>query len=472
MNNVERTILRNLLENESYARKVIPFLKPDYFEERKDRVLVDEYLKFIEEFNTIPTNEALVIKVEGSNNLSDDEYKDLCQVVSDLRDSKEEPPDEAWLLKETEQFCQDRAIHAAIMESISILDGSSKKLDKGAIPGILSEALGVSFDTHIGHDFLGDAEERYDFYHEKVEKIPFDIEMLNKITKGGFEKKTLNLFIAPTGLGKSLIMCHLAASYLSQGRNVLYITLEMSEKKIAERIDANLLDITMDDLHDLSKEMYMTRIGRVQKKTEGKLIVKEYPTASAHVGHFRHLVGDLRLKKKFIPEIIIVDYMNICTSSKLRLSNSVNSYTLVKSIAEELRGFAVELNLPIISATQTNRSGFDDSDLTMSATSESAGTPMTVDFLCAVMQDEKLEALKQYLFKQLKNRYSDINIHKRFIVGVDKSKMRIFNASPEAQENVMGIAPDEESSAPAMDPLTEGAWEARKKELDFTGFKV
>jgi len=426
---LELVILENLLYNEEYTRKVIPFLKSEYFSDYNERVIYETIDTFFKKFNVCPSIESLSIDLSNVQ-LNENSFKSCKEIVSGL--SKPETNTD-WLMGQTEKWCQEKAIYNALMHSISILDDKSGKQSKGAIPQILSDAIAVSFDTHIGHDFIDDFEARYEFYHKKEVRIPFDLDYMNKITGGGLPRKTLNIIIAGTNVGKSLFMCHCAAANLIAGSNVLYITLEMSEERIAERIDANLLDITMDELKIIPKDLYDKKINRVKQKTVGKLIVKEYPTAAAGSANFRHLINELKIKRNFVPDIIYIDYLNICSSSRLKLSSSVNSYTLVKAIAEELRGLAVENNVPIVSATQVNRSGFTDSDFGIENTSESFGLPATADFMVGLISTEELAGLNQIMVKQLKNRYGDPNINKRFVVGIDRSKMRLYDVEQEAQ---------------------------------------
>ena len=430
---VETLILKNLLLTEEYPRKVLPFIKQEYFEDRTDQVIFDLTSKYFVKYSAVPTVEALTIEVGKITSLSDDQFK---QITQTLESFDKETTELDWLVDTTEKWCQDRAIYLALMESIKIADGSDQKKDAGAIPSILSDALAVSFDNHIGHDYIDDYEERYESYHRVETKVPFDLDFFNKITKGGLPNKTLNIALAGTGVGKSLFMCHVASSVLLQGRNVLYITMEMAEEKIAERIDANLLNVDIQTLAQLPKIMFENKITDLSKKTQGKLIVKEYPTASAHAGHFRALLNDLALKKAFRPEIIFIDYLNICTSQRFR-NASVNSYTMVKSIAEELRGLAVEFNVPLVSATQTTRSGYGSSDVDLTDTSESFGLPATADLMFALISTEELEEQNQIMVKQLKNRYYDPTLNKRFVVGIDRAKMRLYNVEQEAQNNIM-----------------------------------
>jgi len=461
---IEKTILSNLIFNETYARKSLPFLKDAYFQTRTDKVLYALISDYIVKYNTLPTKESLTIDADNVVGVSDDEVKLVKAAVIEMKDEK---TDLEWLLNNTEKFCQDKAIYNAIMDSISILDGKSKE-GKGSIPQILSNALAVSFDTHIGHDFLEDFAERYDFYHRTESRVPFDLDYFNLITKGGLPNKTLNIALAGTGVGKSLFMCHCAAANLAAGKNVLYITMEMAEEKIAERIDANLLNETIDMLSMLPKDVYEKKVDRVKSKTPGKLIIKEYPTASAGSGHFRHLLNELALKRNFRPEIIYIDYLNICTSSRIKFGSNVNSYTLIKSIAEELRGLAVEFNVPIVSATQTTRSGYSSTDVGLEDTSESFGLPATADFMFALITSDELEGLGQIMVKQLKNRYNDPFFHRKFVVGVDRPKMRLYNVEQTAQHD---IADD----GPAFDKTPTGSRlkiEDRKFNKDvFNGFQ-
>jgi replicative DNA helicase len=433
---LEQSILKNLVYNEDYLRKVLPFLKSDYFSDRTERTLYNEITSFTETYNTPPTIEALSIAVKERNNLSDDEVKNCETYLEEIEAHSKEQTEIQGLVDKTEKFCQEKAIYNAVLGAISILDGKDKDKDKGAIPSILSDALAVSFDTTVGHDYLQDSDARFDFYHRKEERIPFDLEFFNKITKGGLPSKTLNIALAGTGVGKSLFMCHVAAGAMVQGKNALYITMEMAEEKIAERIDANLLNVTLDDLIDLPKEMYDKKVARVREKCTGKLIIKEYPTASASATHFRTLLNELNLKKSFIPDIIFIDYLNICCSSRIKAGANINSYTYVKSIAEELRGLAVEYNVPIVSATQTTRSGFTSSDPGLEDTSESFGLPATADLMFALITSDELEELGQIMVKQLKNRYNDPGYYKRFTIGVDRAKMKLFDIEQSAQQGI------------------------------------
>lgn len=423
---VEQIILKNLLTEEPYMRKVLPFIKPEYFQGVYN-LLFKEVAKFVAKYNKLPTLDAFKVEIDQSDKFNDDQYQAAMEILPNI--FTPEKADDKWLEDTTEKWCQDRAIHNAIMESISIIDGKHKDLTKNALPDLLSKALAVSFDTNIGHDYLADAGNRYDFYHEQEERIPFDLEYFNLITKGGLPNKTLNVALAGTGVGKSLFMCHVAASALTQGRNVLYITMEMAEERIAERIDANLLDVPIDQLEYLSKDMLTTKVHNIAAKTNGKLIIKEYPTGSAHTGHFRALLNELKLKKNFIPEMIFIDYLNICASSRMKgMGGAINSYTYIKAIAEELRGLAVEFNVPIVTATQTTRSGYSNSDVGLEDTSESFGLPATADLMFALISSEELEALGQIMVKQLKNRYNDPSSNKRFVVSIDRSRMKLMDA--------------------------------------------
>lgn len=432
---IEYAILKHLIYDEDYTRKVLPFIKSEYFTDRVEKLVYEEILDFVSTYNTNPTYESLVIQL-NNRNISEEEYKNSTELLKELHSTKEDLSKHDWLIDRTEKFCQDQAIYNGVLESIAIIDGKSKSADKGAIPDILSKALSVSFDNNVGHDYLDNFEERYDFYHKVEEKIPFDLDYFNKITRGGISKKSLNIILAGPGVGKSLLMCHHAASSLGQGKNVLYITMEMAEEKIAERIDANILNIAVDDLVNLSKEEYTKKINRIKNKVSGKLIIKEYPTASASVVHFRNLLNELNLKKNFIPDIIFVDYMNICASSRVKLSSGVNSYTFVKSIAEEIRGLAVEFNVPIMTASQLTREGAVSSDPSISNVSESFGTAATADMMLALISTEELEQLNQIMVKQIKNRYSDPTKNKRFVIGVDRAKMKLYDVEDSAQAGI------------------------------------
>ncbi|MBU89129.1 MAG: DNA primase [Euryarchaeota archaeon] len=441
MERIETTILRNLVFNEEYSRKVIPFIEPDYFEQRTEKIIFQEITQFIVKYGSAITTEALSIELEDRTDLSEMEVKESREIISGLTDA---PVEHNWLLDTTEKWCRDRAIYLALMESIGIADGQDDKKNRDAIPSILSDALAVSFDNHIGHDYLGDYEARYESYHRKEDRIPFDLEFFNKITKGGLPNKTLNIALAGTGVGKSLFMCHQASACLLNGCNVLYITMEMAEEKIAERIDANLLNVPIQDLTDLPRSSFENKVNTLAKKTQGQLIIKEYPTASAHSGHFKALLNELALKKSFKPDIIFVDYLNICASSRYKGSANINSYTLVKSIAEELRGLAVETEVPIVSATQTTRSGYGSSDVDLTDTSESFGLPATADLMFALISTEELEQLGQIMVKQLKNRYNDPTISKRFVIGIDRAKMRLYDCEQTAQDDILDSGQEEE----------------------------
>ena len=457
MDKVEFLILRNLLYNETYLRKVIPFIKSEYFEDFNQKIVFEEILKFIQQYNELATKEVLCIEVEKRQDINDTSFKEITHLIECLDDV---PAEFNWLVDTTEKWCRDRAIYLALMESIHIADNKDEKKNRDSIPSILSDALAVSFDTHIGHDYLLDYEARYESYHRKEEKIEFDLEYFNKITKGGLPNKTLNIALAGTGVGKSLFMCHVAASVLLQGRNVLYITLEMAEERIAERIDANLLNIPIQQLNELPKSMFESKVTNLAKKTQGTLIIKEYPTASAHSGHFKSLLNELALKKSFRPDIIFIDYLNICASSRYRGNSNINSYTFIKSIAEELRGLAVEFNVPICSATQTTRSGFGSSDVELTDTSESFGLPATADLMFALISTEELEEMGQILVKQLKNRYNDPTINKRFVIGIDRAKMRLYDVEQSAQKNIIDNGQEEEYDN-----------EEKKPKKSFEGFK-
>ena len=445
METVETTILKNLLYTDEYSRKVLPFLKKEYFEDYNEKIIFEEISNFIGKYNNLPTKETLIIESEKRTDINDDSFKNICNYINALEST---PSDHQWLLDTTEKWCKDRAIYLALVESISIADGNAEKKTPDAIPSILSDALAVSFDNQVGHDYLQDYEERYEFYHKREEKIPFDLEFFNKITKGGLPNKTLNIALAGTGVGKSLFMCHVASSALLQGKNVLYITLEMAEEKIAERIDANLLNVNIQEIPNLPQQIFESKVTKLSQKTQGTLIIKEYPTASAHSGHFRSLLNELALKKSFRPDIIFVDYLNICASSRYKANGNVNSYSYIKAIAEELRGLAVEANLPIVSATQTTRSGYSNSDVDLTDTSESFGLPATADLMFALISTEELEGLNQIMVKQLKNRYHDPTMNKRFVVGIDRGKMKLFDCEQSAQEDIVDSGQEEEYNKP------------------------
>ena len=469
---IEHIIFGNLIENEEYGRKVIPFLKEEYFTDTVDRKIFSIIHEYVGKYNNFPTKSAVEIDLNDVGGLSDDQFKTAKEVVSGL--DKSEDRDVAWLVDNTEKFCKDKALYNALMQSIQIVDDSKKdSISVGSIPQILTDALGVSFDSHVGHDFLNDAAERYEFYHRKEVRIGFDLDFFNKITQGGLPRKTLNIALAGTGVGKSLFMCHNAAQNLMSGQNVLYITLEMAEERIAERIDANLLGVTLTDLKDLPQAISYKLIGRVKERAKGKLIVKEYPTACAGAANFRHLLNELKIKKNFIPDIIYIDYLNICASSRIKPGSNVNSYTYIKAIAEELRGLAVEFNVPIVSATQTNRSGFSSSDVGLEDTSESFGLPATADFMFALITSEELRQLNQIMVKQLKNRYGDPSVNKRFVIGVDYSKMRLYNVEASAQVDIV-----QDEDRPVFDNTNSGSRleneskpVSKFEKIKFAGFK-
>lgn len=470
---LETKILKHLISNEEYARKILPFLRADYFGESHERLIFEEVHQFITKYNDLPTLSAIKIQIEKKPNVLDALFKKVEKTYEEISAIECDTKETSWLIDSTEKFCQEKAIYNGIMRSIQILDSKGEdKLDKGAIPAILADALSVSFDNHVGHDFLDDAEARYEFYHQVETRIPFDLEYFNKITKGGLPNKTLNIILAGTGVGKSMFMCHCAASNLTMGKNVLYITLEMAEERIAERIDANLLHIDLDKLVSLPKESYVRKIEKLREKTMGKLIIKEYPTASANVNHFKHLLNELKLKRQFIPDIIYIDYLNICASSRMKQGNSVNSYTFIKAIAEELRGLAVEMRVPIVSATQTTRSGYDNTDVSLTDTSESFGLPATADFMFALISSDELADLNQIMVKQLKNRYSSPDTNKRFVIGNDKAKMKFYDVEQSAQNlrDSGASSSQDDDDAPAFDKSRFGR--GMKAERRFDGIKV
>jgi len=440
---IEKTIINSLFFKEEYTRKVLPFIKEEYFGNRVEQLLFGEVFKFVEKYNNLPTKDAILIELNSRRDINEEELQHIKDYVNSIENSE---ADEQWLLETTEKFCKDRAVHNAVLSGIKILDGKDKKQTPEAIPHILSDALAVSFDKSVGHDYIEDAEARFKFYHTKEKRYQFDLDYMNRITKGGVPSKTLNIALAGTGVGKSLFMCHVASSYLLQGLNVLYITLEMAEERIAERIDANLLDVTMEDLHEMPKQLYDGKISKLREKTQGQLIVKEYPTASAHAGHFKSLINELALKKSFRPDVIFIDYLNICASSRFKGGN-ISSYFYIKAIAEELRGLAVEHNVPIFSATQTTRTGFVSTDIGLEDTSESFGLPATADFMFALMSNEELEALGQMKVKQLKNRYNDPSVNRAFIIGVDRAKMRLYDVQQSSQNIVDANQVDEKEDA-------------------------
>ena len=440
---IENTIISSLFFNEDYTRKVLPFIKEEYFGNRVEQLLYGEIFKFVEKYNNLPTKDAMLIELGQRKDINEEELNHLKDYVNQIENTE---PDVKWLTETTEKFCKDRAVHNAVLSGIKILDGKDKKQSAEAIPHILSDALAVSFDKSVGHDYIEDADDRFKWYHTKEKRYQFDLDYMNRITKGGVPSKTLNIALAGTGVGKSLFMCHLASSYLLQGLNVLYITLEMAEERIAERIDANLLDVTMEDLHDMPKQLYEGKITKLREKTQGQLVIKEYPTASAHSGHFKSLMNELALKKSFRPDVIFIDYLNICASSRFKGGN-ISSYFYVKAIAEELRGLAVEFNVPIFSATQTTRTGYVSTDIGLEDTSESFGLPATADFMFALISNEELEALGQMKVKQLKNRYNDPSINRAFIIGVDRAKMRLYDVQQKAGEIVDANQVDEKEDA-------------------------
>jgi replicative DNA helicase len=457
MEKVEFLILRNLLYNEEYLRKVLPFIKSEYFEDLNQKIIFEEIVSFVQEYNKLATKEILCIEVENRKDITDTSFKEIVHLIGSLDDADIQLN---WIIDTTEKWCRDRAIYLALMESIHIADGKDEKKNRDSIPSILSDALAVSFDNHVGHDYLEDYEQRYESYHRKEDKIEFDLEFFNKITKGGIPNKTLNIALAGTGVGKSLFMCHVASSVLLQGRNVLYITLEMAEERIAERIDANLLNVPIQEISELPRQIFENKVTNLAKKTQGTLIIKEYPTASAHSGHFKSLLNELALKKSFRPDIIFIDYLNICASSRYKGNLSVNSYSYIKAIAEELRGLAVEFNVPIVSATQTTRSGYGNSDVELTDTSESFGLPATADLMFALISTEELEGLGQILVKQLKNRYNDPTIHKRFVIGIDRAKMRLYDCEQSAQNDILDSGQQSEYND-----------EDQKSKKSFEGFK-
>jgi replicative DNA helicase len=463
---LETTILKNLIYCEEFTRKVLPFIQADYFADNKQKILFNQISDFVNKYKNLPTHESLIIDLTESKHFTEPEVKGVIDLLNEIQEGRKEPTELKWLEEQTEKFCQDKAIYNAIMESVSILDDSSGQKAKGEIPKLLSNALGVSFDSNIGHDYINDSDSRFDFYHKQESRIAFDIDMFNKITKGGIPNKTLSICLAGTGVGKSMFMCHMAASCLSQGLNVMYITLEMAEERIAERIDANLLNVTMNELHSMTKQEYDRKFETLKSKTHGKLIIKEYPTAAASSLHFRSLLNELHLKKNFQPQIIFIDYLNICSSARIKSGANVNSYSYIKAIAEELRGLAVEFNLPIVSATQTTRSGFSNSDPGLEDTSESFGLPATADFMFALISTEELEQLNQVMVKQLKNRFGDPNHFKRFVVGVDRSKMKLYDAEQSAQHGITDSGQVDDG------PINTFGNRESKFTKKFEGFKV
>tara|TARA_Y100001937_G_scaffold83468_2_gene112905 strand:+ start:1970 stop:3358 length:1389 start_codon:yes stop_codon:yes gene_type:complete len=460
MKNITLTILENLIANEEYARKVLPFLKEEYFENKNQRIVFKEISSFALKYSKLPTKTSLEVELDNRKDLTEQQYKDITNLVSNFT---EDAVDIEWLTDTTEKFCKDRAIYNAVVDGISIIEGRDSTRKPDALPSLLTDALSVSFDNRVGHDYIEDASDRFDYLHRKEERIPFDLEYFNKITKGGLPQKTLNIALAGTGVGKSLFMCHMAANCINQGRNVLYITLEMAEERIAERIDANLMNVSMDALQDLPKPMYDDKIEKIMNKVKGKLIIKEYPTASAHTNHFRSLLQELSIKKSFKPEIIFVDYLNICASSRFKGGSNINSYTLIKSIAEELRGLAVENNVPIVSATQTTRGGYVSTDIGLEDTSESFGLPATADFMFALISTEEMEELQQITVKQLKNRYNDPTVNKRFVLGIDRSRMKLYDVELNAQSDLVDSGQEDE--IPVLDKSTSGERYAKFQEI-------
>ena len=460
MKNITLTILENLIANENYARKVLPFLKEEYFQYRNQRVVFNEINSFALKYSKLPTKTSLEVELDNRKDLSEQQYKDITNIISNFT---EDSVDSEWLTDTTEKFCKDRAIYNAVVDGISIIEGRDSSRKPDALPSLLTDALSVSFDNRVGHDYIEDASDRFDYLHRKEERIPFDLEYFNKITKGGLPQKTLNIALAGTGVGKSLFMCHMAANCINQGRNVLYITLEMAEERIAERIDANLMNVSMESLQDLPKPMYDDKIEKIMQKVKGKLIIKEYPTASAHTNHFRSLLQELSIKKSFKPEIIFIDYLNICASSRFKGGSNINSYTLIKSIAEELRGLAVENNVPIVSATQTTRGGYVSTDIGLEDTSESFGLPATADFMFALISTEEMEELQQITVKQLKNRYNDPTVNKRFVLGIDRSKMKLYDVELNAQTDLVDSGQEDE--IPALDKSNSGERYAKFQEI-------
>lgn len=459
-NQLQLTILQKIVHDEKYCRKVLPFVKTEYFDSNH-KVIYRLILDFIIKFNKLPTHTALEVDFQNHAEVNEENYSPVTKILDDLKSNPE--VEENWLLANTEKWCKDRAVHLAILKSAEIIDGRRTDVSRDGIPDLLQKALAINFDDSVGHDYIGDFEKRYEFYHRIEDRLPFDLEKFNLITKGGVPRKTLNIALAGTGVGKSMFMCHVAASSLSQGKNVLYITLEMAEERIAERIDANLMNVQIDQLPNLAKDMFTDKLQRIASNTVGKLIIKEYPTASAHAGHFRALLNELKLKKDFAPDIIFIDYLNICSSSRMKgLGGSVNTYSLIKAIAEEIRGLAVEFNVPIFSATQTTRSGYSSTDVDLTDTSESFGLPATADFMFALISTEELERLNQIMVKQLKNRYNDPTANKRFLVGVDRAKMRLFDVEDKAQSL-------------SKEPTSRGGFNNNadsSDQLDFADFKV
>ena len=463
MNRLELTILKNLIHNEDYMRKVVPFLSKEYFTDSSDKTVYNLVIDFINKYNKSPTVEALEIALQNTN-VAEQQFKEAYDVIKSL--DQKENSDQQWLLDETEKFCKDKAVYNAILQSIGILEGKDKNSSKDGIPTLLQEALGVCFDSTVGHDYFENSSDRYDFYHRVESRLPFDLEIFNKITNGGLPNKTLNIALAGTGVGKSLFMCHVAASSIAQGKNVLYITLEMAEERIAERVDSNLLNVGIGQLKDIPKDMFTSKIEKLHSRAHGKLIIKEYPTASAHAGHFKALLSELALKRSFRPDIIFIDYLNICSSVRFKPGGNVNSYTYVKAIAEELRGLAVEFNVPIVSATQTTRSGYSNTDVELTDTSESFGLPATADLMFALISTEELENLNQLMVKQLKNRYNDPTLYKRFMIGIDRAKMKLYDLEESAQKNIVDSGTENKFQE------SSGLNRFLKPKKDYSGIKV
>lgn len=460
---IENLILSSLIFDDSYCRRVLPFIKPTFFSEESEKIVFEKISEFILKYDALPSKQALSISLSNDKSINDVLEKQTKEIVSSLENAKVE---QKWLIDQTEEWCKDRAIYLALMSSIKIADDKKSKLSRGSIPKLLTDALSVSFDPNIGHNYLDDTDERFEFYHKVEEKFPFDLDCMNKITKNGVPRKTLNVILAGTAVGKSLALCHMASSYFMSGKNVLYITLEMAEARIAERVDANLLNIPLGDLQLISKDMYDKKMSSIKSKTVGRMVIKEYPTATATVTHFRALLSELYLKKNFVPDVIFVDYLNIAASARLNNANHVNSYTYVKSIAEEFRGLAVECNVPIWTATQTNRQGYVSSDIGLENTSESFGLPATADFMIALSSTEELEQMGQILVKQLKNRYNDVSTLKRFVLGIDRSKMRLFDLDEDAQKELVDTNLKDKKDVPAFDKSKFGAGMSAEKDVD------
>ena len=466
---IEKTVLSNLVFNEDYYRRVYPYIKSEYFDDNNIKKIFDTYSKYVEDFKEPPSVEALKISIDKRKDLNEDTYKNVMSAVDELQRDPDTNID--WLVSETEKFCQDKDLFNTIRKAILVIDGEDKEMDKGSLPELLSNSLSISFDTSIGHDYLDDYDSRYDFYHKKEERLPFDIELMNKVTKGGLPRKSMSVLLATTGGGKSLVKCHMAASYLMTGKNVLYITMEMAEERIAERIDANMMDVTLDELKILPRDVYEKRINRIKSKTTGKLVVKEYPTGSAHVGHFRHLLNELRMKRGFTPDVVFIDYLNICASSRVKGAAAANSYTLVKSIAEEVRGLAMEYNCAVVTSSQFNRDGYGNSDVDLTNTSESMGITHTADCILGLISSEDLDNLGQLMIKQLKNRWGDLSYYRRFVVGIDRAKMKLYDLEDGAQKNIsqdgpQSVTPPAPDDAPVFDKSTFGK---SKKSLFYAG---